>query len=89
MLIQHRDVRDPNTESSYALKRYGAVEGDEDGVSVRLESINPQHRPYRVRVNAVEDLRPIAEFVRVIAPKPSPSARRVGRTPRALLASRG
>lgn len=76
VLIQHRDVRDPDTESSYAVKRYGGVENDDDGVSVRLESINRQHRPYRVRVTSVDDLRPIAEFIRVIAPKPSPPPRR-------------
>lgn len=81
VLIQHRDLRDPDTDGSYALKRYGGVEVDAEGVSVRLESINPQHRAYRVRLNAVEELRPIAEFVRVVAPKPSPSARRVRRPP--------
>lgn len=70
VLIQHRDIRDPETEGAFALKRLGGIEADAEGISVRLESLNPRHPAYRVRLNALEELRAIAEFVRVIAPRP-------------------
>ncbi len=69
VLIQHRDIRDPETDGAYAIKRLGGVEVDAEGISVRLESLNPQYRPYRVRLGALDELRAIAEFVRVVAPR--------------------
>ncbi|MBK6534299.1 MAG: S24 family peptidase [Deltaproteobacteria bacterium] len=69
VLVQHRDIRDPETDGAYALKRLGGIEVDPEGISVRLESLNPQHRPYRVRLSALAELRPVAEFVRVVAPR--------------------
>lgn len=76
VLLQHRDQSDPETEGAYALKRLKSVEVDSDGVSVRLESINPQHPEYLVRLRALDELRPVAEFVRVVAPRVTASSRR-------------
>ena len=69
VLVQHRDIRDTETDGAYALKRLGGIEVDPEGISVRLEALNPQHRPYRVRLSALAELRPVAEFVRVVAPR--------------------
>ena len=53
-----------------------------EGVSVRLESINVAHRAYRVRLNALEELRSIAALVRVVAPRPKPPQRAARRKTR-------
>lgn len=76
VLLQHRDLRAPETEATYVLKRLKSVEVDGEDVSVRLESINPQHPDYLVRLRSLEELRPIAEFVRVVAPRVTASSRR-------------
>lgn len=79
VLIQHRDIRDPETDGAYALKRLGGIEVDAEGVSVRLESLNPEHPTYRVRLNALEELRAIAEFVRVVGPQAASTGGRARR----------
>jgi len=58
------------------------VEVTAEGVSVRLESINVAHRAYRVRLNALEELRSIAALVRVVAPRPKPPQRAARRKTR-------
>lgn len=79
VLIQHRDIRDTETDGTYALKRLGGIEMDPQGVSVRLESLNPEHPTYRVRLGALDELRAIAEFVSVVAPRAPSTGRPIRR----------
>lgn len=73
-LVHHRDLRAPEADGPYTLRRIGAVEVTPDGVAVRLDAADAHRRPLRVRIGALDELRAIAAFVRVVAPR-EPAAR--------------
>jgi transcriptional regulator with XRE-family HTH domain len=70
VLIQHRNLSDPETGGAYALKRIGGVELQSDGsLELHLGSLNRRYAPITIAIERLDELRPLAEFDRVLAPK--------------------
>lgn len=67
LLLAHQDLADPELGGPYALKRVRSARARRDGgVLVVLESINPAFSPIAIDVDAEDELRVIAELVRVL-----------------------
>lgn len=70
LVVQHRDISDPETGGSYTLKRYGrppqaVAEGAERGGTVMLTPLNPAFKPIVIESD-VDGIRVIAELVSVV-----------------------
>ncbi|HXG60430.1 MAG TPA: type I restriction endonuclease [Planctomycetota bacterium] len=75
VLVQHRDIRDPETGGSYTVKRYRSEkEGDGTGgwrhAEIRLLPENPEFAPLILKDVRDDEMRVIAEFVEVIKGAP-------------------
>jgi len=71
VLVQLRDIKDPETGERYTVKRYSsqkAVEGDTwRHTKIVLSPINQAYEPIVITENAEERVRVLAEFVEVIS----------------------
>lgn len=73
VLVQHRDIHDPETGGTYTVKRYhsGKIE-DPDGTwrhpAIELRPVNPDYKPIVLPPETDEtEVRVIAEFVEVVS----------------------
>jgi len=72
VLVQHRDIDDPETGGSYTVKRYESQkESDDAGGSrhteIRLLAENPDFAPIILREIRDDEFHIIAEIVEVLA----------------------
>jgi Lhr-like helicase len=70
LVVQHRDISDPETGGSYTLKRYGrppqaVTEGAERAGTVMLNPLNPAFKPIVIESDA-DGIRVIAELLLVV-----------------------
>jgi phage repressor protein C with HTH and peptisase S24 domain len=70
VLVQHRDIADPDTGGSYTVKRYRSEktptpDGSWHHTRIILEPTNPAYEP--IVLDRPDDVRVIAEFVEVLA----------------------
>lgn len=68
VLVQHRDIWDPETGGSYTVKRYSSKkvyrdDGTWEHTQIRLEPLNPAYDPIIITEVEEGELRLIAEFV--------------------------
>jgi len=70
VLVEHRDIADPETGGSYTVKRYRSRKAaDAEGwrhVEIRLEPENPEFAAIVLRECDEEELRVVAELVEVL-----------------------
>ena len=70
LLVEHRDIHDPETGGSYTVKRYRSHKAaDAEGwrhVEIRLEPENPEFAPIVLRESAEGQVRVVAELVEVL-----------------------
>jgi SOS-response transcriptional repressor LexA len=70
VLVEHRDIADPETGGSYTVKRYRSVKAaDAEGwrhVEIRLEPVNPAFEPIVLREPDEGEVRVVAELVEVL-----------------------
>lgn len=73
VLVQHRDIQDPETEANFTVKRYfSEKQADSDSewthfrIELRPDSTNPGFEPIVLGPEAAADLRVIGEFKAVI-----------------------
>lgn len=71
LLVQHRDIHDPETGGTYTVKRYERERIlDENGVprtkTVRLQAINPEYQPIVLQETEGSEIKAIAEFIEVL-----------------------
>ncbi len=76
LLVQHRDLCDPEHGGSYTLKRWysekrpaAADEGGWRHREIQLRSLNPAFPPMVIPEDRAEELRVVAEFVAVLGPR--------------------
>lgn len=72
LLVQHRDIEDPESGGKYTIKRYRSKkESDTTGSwrheEIRLEPENPDFRPIVLKGVSDDELRAIAEVVEVLS----------------------
>lgn len=71
MLVQHRDISDPETGGSYTVKRYRS-EKESDGsgswrhTEIRLLPENPQFEPIILRGVRDDEVHVVAELLEVL-----------------------
>jgi SOS-response transcriptional repressor LexA len=70
LLVQHRDIADPETGGSFTVKRYESSKAG-DGQSwehreIRLLPLNPRFQPIVLRPDGDEEIRLVAEMVEVL-----------------------
>jgi len=79
VLVEHRDVHDPETGGSYTVKRYrrkNIVDSDgHDRDEIHLEPENPEFEPIVLRPHNSDEVRVVAELVEVLAPAAGSLAR--------------
>ncbi|GIW56654.1 MAG: hypothetical protein KatS3mg082_3058 [Nitrospiraceae bacterium] len=70
VLVEHRDIHDPETGGSYTLKRYRSRKAtNPDGwrhVEIRLEPENPEFAPIVLQESDEGNVRVVAELVEVL-----------------------
>lgn len=73
VLVQHRDIQDPETTGSFTVKRYfsekrsGSDQGWEHlAITLRPDSHDPSYEPIVLESDSVADLRVIGEFKAVL-----------------------
>lgn len=71
LLVEHRDIADPDTGGSYTVKRYRSEKapGDDDSwkhTAVRLEPLNPAYQPIVIAASEAGDVRVIGELIEVL-----------------------
>jgi hypothetical protein len=70
VLVEHRDIHDPETGGSYTVKRYRSRKAtDAEGwrhVEIRLAPENPEFAPIVLRESAEGEVRVVAELVEVL-----------------------
>ncbi|MGH9278561.1 MAG: S24 family peptidase [Acidimicrobiales bacterium] len=71
LLVEHRDIADPDTGGSYTVKRYRSDKAAGDGDSwahaaVWLEPLNPGYQPIVVAASEADDVRVIGELIEVL-----------------------
>ena len=76
LLVQHHAISDPEHGGSYTVKKYRSLKvreadaGDDDAwthAAIQLVPLNTEFPTIWINPDQVEDLRVIAEFVRVLA----------------------
>ena len=70
LVIQHRDIADPETSGNYTLKKYGrppqnTTDGAERTEQVPLLPLNPAFEPI-ILTRDFEDIRVVAELIEVL-----------------------
>jgi transcriptional regulator with XRE-family HTH domain len=65
LLVEHRGLVDPDTGSSFGVKRIAAVDTLRPGRR-RVTPLNGRYKPSVIEVSQDEELRPIAEFLAVL-----------------------
>jgi SOS-response transcriptional repressor LexA len=71
VLLQLRDLRDPETDLRYTVKRFRVAERRGRRITrVRLESLNRDFEPMVLEEDPERELRVIAEFLEVLVPAP-------------------
>jgi SOS-response transcriptional repressor LexA len=77
VLVQHRDISDPETGGSYTLKRYrsrkAAGAGGWRHTEIRLEPLNPEFAPIVLRERDEGEVHVAAELVQVLRTHPAPT----------------
>jgi phage repressor protein C with HTH and peptisase S24 domain len=73
VLVQHRDIHDPETGGTYTVKKYRSTkEGEATGewrhTEIVLEPVNPEFQPIRLAGVQEDEVMVIAEFVEVLRP---------------------
>jgi hypothetical protein len=74
LLVQHHAISDPDSGGSYTVKKYRSLkvqetEADHDGwthTTIQLMPLNPEFQTIWINPDQVEDLRVVAEFIRVL-----------------------
>lgn len=70
VLVEHRDIHDPETGGSYTVKRYRSRKAaDAEGwrhMEIRLEPENPEFAPIVLREADEGEVRMVAELVEVL-----------------------
>lgn len=69
VLVQHRDVADPETGGSYTVKRYRSTKATVDGEvvgTIELQPLNPEFAPIVLHGTAEDEVQVIAEFVALL-----------------------
>jgi transcriptional regulator with XRE-family HTH domain len=66
VLVQHRQLADPDTGGSYAVKRVAKLTQTEGGFVVVLKSENGRYKPITIAASSDAELQPIAELDRVL-----------------------
>jgi type I restriction enzyme R subunit len=71
LLVEHRDIADPDTGGSYTVKRYRSEKGAGEGGSwahaaVWLEPLNPAYEPIVIVASEADDVRVIGELMEVL-----------------------
>lgn len=70
LLVQHREIWDPENGGSYTVKRYASSKEPMDDswrhAEIRLEPLNPSFEPIVLKSVLEEDVRVIAEVVDVL-----------------------
>ncbi|MBI1952897.1 MAG: DEAD/DEAH box helicase family protein [Candidatus Omnitrophica bacterium] len=71
VLVQHRDIQDPETDGSYTVKRYRRTgesnrEGAERHGEIRLEPLNPEFEPIILKNILEDEVQVIAELVEIL-----------------------
>ncbi len=72
VLVQHRDIRDPDTDAEFTVKRYesekvASADGTWQHSIIRLLPINPAYTPIVLKGIEEGELSVIAEFVEVLS----------------------
>jgi type I restriction enzyme R subunit len=75
VLVQHRDIRDPDTEVSFTVKRYESekiAEGEDSWrhSTITLQPVNPAYRPIILEGVEEGELSVVAELVDVLGTEP-------------------
>jgi hypothetical protein len=70
LLVEHRDIADPDTGGSYTVKRYRSEKGADEAswthTAVWLEPLNPAYQPIVVAASEADDVRVIGELLEVL-----------------------
>jgi SOS-response transcriptional repressor LexA len=71
LLVEHRDIADPDTGGSYTVKRYRSEKGAGDSDSwahtaVWLEPLNRAYEPIVIGASEAGDVRVIGELLEVL-----------------------
>ncbi len=75
VLVQHRDIHDPETGGSYTVKRYRS-DKETDGTGtwrhreIRLEPDNPEFKPIVLKDVRDDEVRVLAELLEVLKEQP-------------------
>jgi len=72
MLVQHRDIEDPETGGQFTVKRYTSdkssnPDGTWQHTRITLEPLNPAYQPIRIGPADAKAVTVVAEFLEVIA----------------------
>jgi len=72
VLVQHRDIRDPDTDAEFTVKRYESekvapADGTWQHSMIRLLPMNPAYMPIVLKGIEEGELSVIAEFVEVLS----------------------
>jgi SOS-response transcriptional repressor LexA len=77
VLVEHRDIADPETGGSYTVKRYRSRKAaDAEGwrhMEIRLEPENPAFAPIVLREREDGEVHVVAELVQVLQAHPAPA----------------
>jgi hypothetical protein len=76
LLVQHRDIHDPETGGTYAVKRYHSekVLNPDDTWHhdwIELQPVNPAFEPIPINERQAQELNVIAEFLEVVSNSPT------------------
>ena len=73
VLVQHRDIQDPDTGGQYTVKVYESEKSESDDgtwqhdrVVLKPDTLAPGYKPIEIKANVLEELRVIAELVAVL-----------------------
>ena len=71
VLVKCLGMIDPDTQTSFTVKRYrsrkeASPEGEWEHESITLEALNPSHKPILLTPDNMESFAIIGEFVRVL-----------------------
>jgi ATP-dependent helicase YprA (DUF1998 family)/SOS-response transcriptional repressor LexA len=71
LLVQHRDIADPETGGTFTVKRYRSDKKEEPDGSwrhskIRLEPENPEYSPIILEASSEDEVSVIAEFIEVL-----------------------
>ncbi len=73
VLAQHSSISDPDATGKYTVKKYhsektAAEDGGWKHTRIQLLPINPEYKPIEISADDIDEIKIIAEFVRVLEP---------------------